>query len=888
MQRTAKTILWTVIVSLAIAGGAFAGPAGADDVASRKLALVERFGLNPDDPLVLASVEEANAVVGVDVQEDLDGITIAVDYLGQPEHRAAIFEGRRRYVLDLFDTLNLSDDGPWDLGPDSPVRAARHSQFQIQPDYISRIVCDLAPGVSPELREEPGRLVIYVPYADQADTTLVAAAPASAAPAAPAAPDEPLVMEPMQVEAVDQSDFAVAEDAAPAEPAAADAPATDTDPERTPWWLKAEDAEAPAAQEPAPEPAAAPAAPAPEAKEDLVKVVTDAMSEPTSLDEPAMEEAPAEPAEPAVAEPVEDAAPAAPAAVAEAPAAEPVAEETLPAWLQDAPPAEPVDVAMAEPVEEPLMEEVSPAAEQAEEPARVEVEETIETPSMMEVKPPAPKPMDQPVVVEEPEEPGPMVEPPPLVQEPTLPKPAPTKSMGEQPIASALKGGPGLSASTTSPEALDQRVTLTFRDADLNAVLDIVARKAGINVLAGRDVSGTVTVRLVDVPLDIALDAILNVNGYGYIKTNNIYRIVPLSQIGGDEVETVTEAFELSYADASDVEDTLSSFLTRNGSIQADKRTNMLIVTDVPQAVQRIANLIPQIDRRVQQVLIEVVILDSVLSDGSDLGVQWHAFDKDDNSPGAVGSRTFPFVNGGTKSKAGAVSTLATSLQDGFGINLPSAAPGVGIGVRFGTLLGDFNVSAFVEASVSNSNARVLANPKLLTLDNTTANIDIIEEIPFQDITQTSSGGQLSNISFKEVGTKLEVTPQITNDGYCILEIAPEQSSRIGDTVTGVPIVATRRAQTTLLVQDHQTVVLGGLRISSKTLTRTKVPGLGDVPAVKLLFRSTSKNDSDTEILVFLTIHIVESPTIRPHERLVYEELANMPRQPESQPALWR
>ena len=110
----------------------------------------------------------------------------------------------------------------------------------------------------------------------------------------------------------------------------------------------------------------------------------------------------------------------------------------------------------------------------------------------------------------------------------------------------------------------------------------------------------------------------------------------------------------------------------------------------------------------------------------------------------------------------------------------------------------------------------------------------------------------------------------------------------IANTATGVPIVATRRAQTTLLVQDHQTIVLGGLRVNRSTLTRTKVPGLGDVPGLRMLFRSTASDEVDTEILLFLTTHIIESPPVMPHERLVYEELSNTPRNPDVQPLLWR
>ncbi len=885
MQQRTRTSMCAGAVAGALAAMCLAGSAFAMDLEASKVRMVERYGLSAADPDVASRIAQAHAIRQVTVREDAAGVAIIIDVVGAPEYRGVIFAERRRYVFDLFNTLNVADSGPWDLGPDSPIRAVRHSQFQVQPDYIGRIVCDLAPGVEPTVTAAEGQFTIFVPADARLEPIIVAHAPNTLMTHDATVTDlpvlEPVLLDPLAVDDLGppmaEPAFATAEDAPPA------APAADMGDESaiavTPWWMAIDELE----DDPAmPEDTIAQETPG-ELAEDAT------MPEDASVQEtPVAPVAGDEGATPATDDVVDD--------VVEVD--EPAAEDT-PWWVQVEQAtsdglSERYDVAQADPLEDSLMEppfgeEVFPAA--TDEPARIEVDETIETPSMPTLPEPD-LPEIEPTVIEV-EAPGPPllpeVEPEPLAPGPFEPEPFFLDEPGPQvetivPVAAVEP----IMTTKFGPSPMEQMVTLTFRDADLNAVLDIIARKGRINVLAGRDVSGTVTVRLTDVPLDVALDAVLNVNGYGYIKTHNIYRIVPLSQIGGDDVETVTETFELSYAVAADVEGTLTSFLTRNGSINTDNRTNLLIVTDVPQAVSRIAALIPQIDRRVQQVLIEVVILDSVLSDSSDLGVQWNLFQADDRTPSALGTGA-PFVTGGTMSGAGATSTVATTIQDGLGVILPSAsAGGPGLRLRFGTLIGDFNLSAFIEAQVVNSNARVLANPKLLTLDNTSANIDIVQEIPFQDITQTSSGGQLSNISFKEVGTKLEVTPHITNDGYVIMQIKPEQSSAIAATATGVPIVATRRAETTLLVQDRQTIVLGGLRVNSTTLTRSKVPGLGDLPGVKLLFRSTSSRETDTEILLFLTTHIIESPEVRQHERLVYDELANWPRQPETQPDLWR
>jgi type IV pilus secretin PilQ/predicted competence protein len=398
-------------------------------------------------------------------------------------------------------------------------------------------------------------------------------------------------------------------------------------------------------------------------------------------------------------------------------------------------------------------------------------------------------------------------------------------------------------------------VTLEFRDADLSAVLDILARRGNLNIIAGKGVSGKVTVRLIEVPLDVALNAILNVNGYGYLKTDSIIRILPLSEIDA-AVNMITKTYDLSYATAADAKNTLTPFLSPNGSIEVDSRINMLVVTDIPANTDRLEKLITEIDRRVQQVLIEVMIVDSVLTDDADLGITWGLLDTGDNSPHGLGG------------------------QDNIGINLPTV--GDALTLTFGTLIGDIALDIFVNALVESSDSKVLANPKILVLDNKSANIEIITEFPYSDTTQTSSGGQLSNITFKEIGTKLEVRPQITNDDHVILMVAPEQSSTTGQAVNGVPITETRKAETTLIMRNHQTIVMGGLRENRTGKDVDKVPLFGDLPILKHAFRNVVSTKTDSELLVFITVHIMDSPVLLPQEKIKAEELANLPRQPNS------
>ncbi len=529
-------------------------------------------------------------------------------------------------------------------------------------------------------------------------------------------------------------------------------------------------------------------------------------------------------------------------------------QEQTPATAPDSEQSEPAQTAAA-PSQEPAAEPVAVAEPPA--PTQVAAAPTQEAapPAQKDDAPPAePAASEPPASPAQPEGQAAAV-PPPLEEGVQV---RPTNKTQPTTLSSRIEVKP--TSKSESPDG--NLVSLNFRDADLGAVLDILARKGNFNVLAGKDVRGTVTVRLTDVPLEVALNAILNVNGYGFMKMDNIIRIVPLSQLG-KEVVTTTETYMLSYATAKKAKETLQGFLTKNGSIQIDERTNMLIVTDTPGNMDRVRALIPEIDRRVEQVLIEVLILDSVLSDASDLGVQWTLFDRSTQTVDQVPSTG---------------SSVVSTQKAGSRVNLPVTADALKL--SFAALMGDFKLDAFIQAQVDNNHSRILANPKILTVNNETANIEIVEEFPYSDVTQTSSGGQLSNITFKEIGTKLAVKPQITHDGHVILRIKPEQNFPAGSTPTGVPIVDTRRAETTLIVKDSQTIVLGGLRLDRKLKEIVKVPVLGDLPGIKYIFRSVDSSDSDTELLVFITVHIIESNPLLPDEKLKFGELANMPRNP--------
>ena len=892
-------ILWASFALILLVGLLSPSVRASNGINEQKLHRLEVLGLDVEDPTIKKASDGAHALHSVDVFPKGDNINVVIQLSDLPSYKSSIYEDKRRLVVDLYNTINVAPSAEFALNDADPIRMVRNAQFKVSPSIISRVVLELGEGVTPNIRAEGSNLVISVPMGE--------GAPSIELPIEMLQPlEEPAAEEPAMVAAADEAEEAVESElvadvveseadvagetiAVPTLEVETETPeieivvarvVTEYEPPAEPQEISAETGSATkevawaealleieeiAVEEDA-------AVEMEDAIESLIsgsEEVEPAEIESVEIVEAVVEEIPeAEEAEEItieIVEPVEEA----PVEIEPAPEAVEIVEAVV-EEIPEAEEAEEITIEIVEPVEEAPVE-IEPA------PEAVEIVEAVveEIPEAEEVESADAEEAAEALngmfseMVETMES---------VAAEEAAPVEPPTEDLGRlfgemfAEMAAMMEAETAMEEVADEPEAEVSEtvdpdktlVSLNFREADLSAVLDILARKGNLNIIAGKGIRGDVTVRLVDVPLDVALNAILNVNGYGYLKTDNIIRILPLSEIG-DVVNMSTETYRLSYAKAEDAKKTLDSFLTSSGSIEVDKRTNMLVVTDIPGNKERIEKLIKEIDKRVQQVLIEVIILDSVLSDDADLGVSWGILNTNDNSP---------------NSKEAARLDEEDPFPDQFAITLPTGANA--LNVVFGTMFDDLDLNVFIDAVVSDSDSRVLANPKILTLNNELATIEIIMEFPYNDVTQTSSGGQLSNITFKEIGTKLEVRPQITHDEHVILWVAPEQNSIAGTTAIGVPIVDTRKAETTLIVKNHQTIVMGGLRENRNVNTITKVPFLGDLPGVKYAFRSVQSDKADSELLVFLTVHIVESPELMPEERIKAEELANMPRSPNS------
>ena len=846
-------ILWASFALILLVGLLSPPVLASNGIEEQKLHRLEVLGLDVEDPTIKKAAGGAHALHSVDVFPKGDNINVVIQLSGLPSYKSLIYEDKRRLVVDLYNTINISPSAEFALSDADPIRMVRNAQFKVEPSIISRVVIELGEAVTPDITTEGSNLVISVPMGEGAPfielpieilQPLEEPAMVAAADETEEAVESELVADVVEPEA----DVAGETIAVPTLEVETETPeieivvaraVTEYEPPAEPQEISAEAGsatkevawtEAPLEVEEI------------AAEEDAAVEMEDAIESLISASEEA-EPAEMEPEQPLVEAPVE----VVEAVVEEIPEAEEV-EEIIAIEIVEPVEEAPVEI---EPVPEPVLVEEQTPAEEVEFADAEEAAEALNGmfSEMVEA--------EESAAVEEAE---------------------PSEDLGQLFGEMFAEMAAMMEAETEMEEVADEPevevaeavepdkmlVSLNFREADLSAVLDILARKGNLNIIAGKGIKGDVTVRLVDVPLDVALNAILNVNGYGYLKMDNIVRILPLSEIG-DVVNMSTETYKLSYAKAEDAKKTLDSFLTASGSIEIDKRTNMLVVTDIPGNKERIEKLITEIDKRVQQVLIEVIILDSVLTDDADLGVSWGLLNTNDNSP---------------NSKEAVRLDEDDPFPDQFGITLPTGANA--LNVVFGTMFDDLDLNVFIDAVVSDSDSRVLANPKILTLNNELATIEIVQEFPYNDVTQTSSGGQLSNITFKEIGTKLEVKPQITHDGHVILWVAPEQNSIAGTTAIGVPVVDTRKAETTLIIKNHQTIVMGGLRENRNVNTITKVPFFGDLPGVKYAFRSVQSDKADSELLVFLTVHIVESPELMPEDRIKAEELANMPRNPNS------
>ncbi len=419
------------------------------------------------------------------------------------------------------------------------------------------------------------------------------------------------------------------------------------------------------------------------------------------------------------------------------------------------------------------------------------------------------------------------------------------------------------------------KLSLNFQSIEVRAVLQLLADFTEMNLVTSDTVQGNLTLRLKNVPWDQALDIILKTKGLAMRQNGNVMLIAPASEIAAREKQELaaqkqlieleplySEIIEVNFAKATDLATLLSSnaedagagvtgFLSSRGSATVDLRTNSLLLRDTAEQLVQIRKLIAKLDIPVRQVLIESRIVIANNDFTKELGVRFGASSADHTGGSVLNTgATSGSLNGTTQILNG--DTLTGN--DRLNVNLPVANPAGSIALAlaklpFGTLL-ELELSAMQ----AENKGEVISSPRVITSNQATAIIEQGTEIPYQE---ASSSGSTS-VSFKKAVLSLEVTPQITPDDKIIMDLKVNKDQAVFDPRFTVPSIDTKKVETQVLVENGETVVLGGVYEQTKNNGVSRVPFFGDLPYVGFLFRTTKNVDNKQELLIFVTPKIIK------------------------------
>ncbi len=439
-----------------------------------------------------------------------------------------------------------------------------------------------------------------------------------------------------------------------------------------------------------------------------------------------------------------------------------------------------------------------------------------------------------------------------------------------------------------------QKVTFNYKDIDIRNALKLIAEMSDVNIIMSDDVKGVLTMRLVDVPWDQALDLILAAKGLGKEKNGNVMRIAPLDVLKADadsrkeakkSAEDVapleTEFITLGYASVNDVRTILEGgtvnralastanpnnanapqgiqgsggtspselkLLSSRGTIMLDERSNTMIITDTRERLNNIKRLIAVIDKPAQQVLIEARIVEASDSFSRDLGVKWGGAYADN------GTGRFTHKVTGAGNPAGTPATNVVDLGAAVG-----AGAGGAIGYSLGTLSGALNLNLELSAAEQEGQIKVVSSPRVFTSNLQEALIEEDQQIPFSQT--TFAGGVATTASvLKSAKLTLKVTPQITADKRIIMQLVVNKDTPIANPVAGGdPTIDKKKVLTKLLVKNGETVVLGGIYTQTTSDTINGVPGLMNIPIIGHLFKRKQKSNNRNELLIFITPTVID------------------------------
>lgn len=416
---------------------------------------------------------------------------------------------------------------------------------------------------------------------------------------------------------------------------------------------------------------------------------------------------------------------------------------------------------------------------------------------------------------------------------------------------------------TDGKEYSGRRISLDFNGVPVSDVLRLIAEVSDLNLIAGDEVKGSVTIRLVDTPWDQALDVVLLTKGLGFVRVGNILRVAPSDVLAAEEElrlqerrnrekleDLMVKLLPVNYAAVKDMSGLVKRLLSSRGTVNIDERTNTLILKDIASVLDEAVALVKAVDTETPQVMIEAKIVEANLNFSRELGSSWSLTSQPlvDPFTGAVarddlGSSDFRFHGNNGVSFSNPITSTPTALMD------------------MGAFLLDdkLDINVALRAAESMGEGKVISSPRIVTLDNGEATIEQGVSIPFQ----TFEGGD-AKLEFIDAVLSLKVVPHITSDRSIIMDIevtrnAPDESV---PTPTGSPAIAKAEASTTTLVKDGQTLVLGGIYTIDKSERESRVPYLHRLPVIGAAFRSKELTDLRKELLIFVTPRIVKSPSL--------------------------
>jgi len=427
---------------------------------------------------------------------------------------------------------------------------------------------------------------------------------------------------------------------------------------------------------------------------------------------------------------------------------------------------------------------------------------------------------------------------------------------------------------TTTPGAKKayrgQLVSFDFKDADVRDVLKILADISGFNFIVSKDVKGTVTLKLSNVPWDLALDIVLEDAILGAVVEGNVIKVAPLKTIQAKQTAIraaarskeqleplITRQIFINYATADELTPLADPLLSPRGDIKVDTRTNSILVTDTEIRVKQIEELLKSLDTRTPQVLIEARVVQATLTFVRELGVQWGA---NYLASAATGNPTGAFFP--SSIQTGGVTPGNPppfgNIGNNFLVDLPAAVgtgSGGALGIILGSLTGAFDLDIRLSALENRGDGRILSSPRVLTLNNQPARIEQGVSIPFLSVSAAGTQTQ-----FVDAVLSLEVTPQVTNDNRILMNIKVTDN-RPDPALTGAngqPSIRRNEAETQSIASDGETIVIGGIFTREIAENMRGIPWFNRIPLLGWLFRTTRNADARRELIIFITPRIVK------------------------------